>query len=76
MMYKINPGGIDLFKACFGKEGILGELVSVIDKRVKEVFENRVRMSLSPVELPEEDNQANVKSNMITKKLVKKTYKS
>ena len=64
LVFKINPGGIDLYKATFGKEGILGELVAVIDKRVKEIFENRVRMGLPPIEqLDEKDDNLVLKQS-------------
>ena len=51
LMYKMNPGGLDLYEAAFGQDGVIGELVIVIDSKVKGNLLNRLRMNLTPFEL-------------------------
>mmetsp|Transcript_16859 Transcript_16859/g.22713 ORF Transcript_16859/g.22713 Transcript_16859/m.22713 type:complete len:194 (+) Transcript_16859:1348-1929(+) len=54
LMYKMNPGLLDLFEAAFGADGMIGELAAVIDSKVKGILLNRVHMGLQPLEQAEE----------------------
>ena len=70
LMYKMNPGEIKLFEAAFGQEGPLGELIVVIDSKVKGILLNRVRMNLQPFEIivvqePKDKNKQARKSKFI-----------
>jgi len=51
LQYRINPGNIDLYQACFGAEGIVGELIATLDKKVHEILKNRIRMGLPAIEV-------------------------
>ena len=44
LMYKMNPGEIELYDAAFSDTGVIGELASVIDTKVREILRNRERM--------------------------------
>ena len=49
-MFKMNPGELDLYEAAFGQDGVMGELVILIDSKVRGILNNRIRMSLLPFE--------------------------
>ena len=51
LMVRVNPGALDFFEAAFGQEGIIGELATVIDTKVKGILMNRIRLGLSPLEV-------------------------
>ena len=53
LMFKMNPGEIELFDAANDKDGILGELATVIDSKVKGILMNRIRMGLKPIDFVE-----------------------
>lgn len=44
LMFKMNPGEIELYDAAFSDTGVIGELAFVIDMKVKEILRNRERM--------------------------------
>lgn len=44
LMFKMNPGEIELYDAAFSDTGVIGELATVIDTKVKELLRNRERM--------------------------------
>ena len=44
LMFKMNPGEIELYDAAFGNTGIIGSLVNEIDTKVKGILSNRERM--------------------------------
>lgn len=50
LMFKMNPGELDLYEAAFGQDGVMGELVILIDSKVRGILNNRIRMSLLPFE--------------------------
>ena len=50
LMFKMNPGELDLYEAAFGQDGVMGELVVLIDSKVRGILNNRIRMSLLPFE--------------------------
>ena len=54
LMFKMNPGELDLYEAAFGADGMIGELVAVIDTKVKANLINRVRMNLKPFDITED----------------------
>ena len=69
LVFKINPGKIDLYEAASDSKGNIGdvvdnrniirEFVTRIDIRVKENLLNRVRMKLSPFEMSQFDMNRN-----------------
>ena len=61
-MVRVNPGALDFFEAAFGQEGIIGELATVIDTKVKGILMNRIRLGLSPLEVAK-DQQDNLDEN-------------
>ena len=74
LIYKMNPGKIELFEAAFGQEGIMGELAELIDSKVKANLRNRIRMDLQPLEFKEkEDDGFKLAGNKLfrTKTMVK-----
>ena len=44
LMFKMNPGEIELYDAAFSDTGVIGELAIVIDTKVKDILTNRERM--------------------------------
>ena len=44
LVFKINPGAIDLFSVATGSLSLEGELVRVIDTKVKNILLNRLKM--------------------------------
>ena len=54
LMFKMNPGELDLYEAAFGADGMIGELVAVIDSKVKANLQNRISMGLKPFEITED----------------------
>lgn len=69
LVFKINPGKIDLFDAAsdgrgnisdsINNENIVREFVTKIDLRVKESLLNRAHMKLIPIEIPLDFNHRN-----------------
>ena len=51
LQFRVNPGNINLYEACFGAEGLAGELVAALDKKVNEALQNRVKMGLQAIEV-------------------------
>ena len=48
LFFKMNPGKIELYDAAFGKQGIMGELAALIDKKVHDLLLNRINMKIIP----------------------------
>ena len=42
LLYKMDPGQLDLYDACFGTEGIMGELIVLIEKKAREMLDLRI----------------------------------
>ena len=61
LLYRVNPGNIQLYEACFGAEGLGGELVATLDKKVTDVLTNRIRMGLPAIEIVIEEEKVKIK---------------
>ena len=51
LLEKANPGEIDFYKAVFGSGELKGELFALIDLKVKDMIDTRMRIGLEPVDL-------------------------
>ena len=65
LMFKMNPGELDLYEAAFGADGMIGELVAVIDSKVKANLQNRIKMQLRPFEIIEEEVVKDAKGKQV-----------
>ena len=50
LLYKMDPGQLDLYDACFGTEGIMGELIVLIEKKAREMLDLRIQLGKDPIE--------------------------
>ncbi len=51
LVFKINPGAIDLYSVATGSVSLEGELVIIIDTKVKNILMNRKNMGQEPFEV-------------------------
>ena len=61
LQFRVNPGNIKLYEACFGAEGLAGELVTTLDRKVTDVLQNRVKMGLQAIEVQIEQEKVRMK---------------
>ena len=61
LQFRVNPGNINLYEACFGAEGLAGELVATLDKKVNDVLQNRVKMGLQAIDVQIEQEKVRIK---------------
>lgn len=51
LLEKSNPGQIDFYKAVFVSGELKGELFMLIDQKVKDMIDTRLRIGLEPIDL-------------------------